>query len=307
MSEKLALSVENLVVSRASETVRLVDDVSLSVSRGEIVGIAGESGSGKSLTLKAIANLLPLGLERAGDIRVNGRAGMVFQEPYKALNPTMRIGDHLREALIASKETNKKDLRADIEDALAAVGFPDPARQRRLWPHELSGGLRQRAVIAIALATNPTVLLCDEPTTALDVSIQDQILGLLLTLRKERGMAIVLVTHDIAVLAEVCDRVNVMYAGQIVESGGLDDVLSHPAHRYTGALLRAVPSIEARTARLEGIGGEPPAPADFSASCRFLDRCNFSVDACSLPSFRSVLAIEGRHVTSCINPPGGAQ
>ncbi|MGA9162807.1 MAG: ABC transporter ATP-binding protein, partial [Actinomycetota bacterium] len=254
------LTIEDLRVhlSLGDTWIVPVDGVTLSVERGEFLGIAGESGSGKSLTLRSIVGLLPAGSRVEGRLlfsldgetqrqldveEVRGRGvAMIFQEPMTALNPTMRVGDLIAEGPRVHRGLSRADAKARAIELMGLVGIPDPRRRARHWPHQLSGGLRQRVMIATALSTDPKLLLCDEPTTALDVTIQDQILGLLDGLRRDLGMSIVLVTHDLAVIAEVCDRLAVMYAGRIVEIGGVDEVLSSPRHPYTSAMLESVPS-----------------------------------------------------------------
>lgn len=293
-----------------------VDGVTMSVERGEFLGIAGESGSGKSLTLQSIVGLLPPGsrvdgnlsisltgepLEpfEAEDVRGDGVA-MIFQEPMTALNPTMRVGDLVAEGPRVHGGLGRADAEARAIELMGLVGIPDPERRARHWPHQLSGGLRQRVMIAAALSTDPKLLLCDEPTTALDVTVQDQILGLLDRLRNQLGMTVVLVTHDLAVIAEVCDRLAVMYAGRIIELGDVQDVLSSPRHPYTAALLESVPSFHGRSERLEGIGGRPPDPRAFPSGCRFAPRCRFARADCADAPYE-LEAVEGR-LTACIHP-----
>ena len=266
------LTIEDLRVhlSLGDTWIAPVDGVTLSVERGEFLGIAGESGSGKSLTLRSIVGLLPAGSRVEGrllfsldgetqrqldveEVRGHGVA-MIFQEPMTALNPTMRVGDLIAEGPRVHRGLSRADAKARAIELMGLVGIPDPRRRARHWPHQLSGGLRQRVMIATALSTDPKLLLCDEPTTALDVTIQDQILGLLDGLRRDLGMSIVLVTHDLAVIAEVCDRLAVMYAGRIVELGGVDEVLSSPRHPYTvrHARVRAVVPRRLRAAAGDG-------------------------------------------------------
>ena len=293
-----------------------VDGVSLSVERGEFLGIAGESGAGKSLTLRAIVGLLPPGAHVGGtmrfsltgetpepldaeEVRGNG-AAMVFQEPMTALNPTMRVGDLVAEGPRVHAGLSGAAANARAIELMGLVGIPDPKRRARHWPHQLSGGLRQRVMIASALSTDPKLLLCDEPTTALDVTVQDQILGLLDRLRRDLGMTVVLVTHDLAVIAEVCDRLDVMYAGRIVESGAVDEVLSSPRHPYTAALLEAVPSFHGGAERLEGIGGRPPDPRAYPPGCRFAPRCRSARPDCATAPYE-LDSIHGR-LTACIHP-----
>jgi ABC-type dipeptide/oligopeptide/nickel transport system ATPase component len=241
----------------------VVEDVALTVSAGECVGVVGESGSGKSMTMRAVMGLLPRGARVVeGDLRFALGAGepaaydparvrghgmsMVFQEPMTALNPTRRVSDLVADAIIVngSGRVRRGAARRTAVGLLEEVGVPDPEGRARAFPHELSGGLRQRVMIAIALAGNPRLVICDEPTTALDVTVQDQILGLLDTLRRDRGIGLVFVTHDLGVVAQVSQRLVVMQDGQVVESGGTVEVLARPRHPYTAALRRAAADLE---------------------------------------------------------------
>ena len=293
-----------------------VDGVTLSIERGEFIGIAGESGAGKTLTLRSILGLLPPGSRVEGrllfsldgegpdpldpeEVRGHG-VSMIFQEPMAALNPTMRVGELIAEGSRVHRGLNRTEAEARAIELMGLVGIPDPRRRARHWPHQLSGGLRQRVMIAAALSTDPKLLLCDEPTTALDVTIQDQILGLLDSLRRNFGLSIVLVTHDLAVIAEVCDRLAVMYAGRIVELGGVEEILTSPRHPYTSALLESVPSFHGGSERLRGMGGRPPDPRAFPTGCRFAPRCGFARDDCLSAPYELAL-IEGRF-TACIHP-----
>jgi oligopeptide/dipeptide ABC transporter ATP-binding protein len=278
--------------------VELVAGTTLQASRGEIVGVVGESGSGKSLTLRAIAGLLPPGVHLAGgeidvagiDVarakakdlrRLNGETvGMVFQEPMSALNPTMRIGAQIAEAARAHSRAEAKSRAVDL---LGRMGFKEPARQYRLYPHELSGGMRQRVMIAIALAADPPLLLCDEPTTALDATVTMRVLDLLGDLVRELDIGIVFVTHDLGVAARLCNRIVVMYAGRVVEEGPADDVLRRPRHPYTLALLRAVPTRDGRVEDLQAIPGAPPSSGEPLPGCPFAPRCAFALPECLEP------------------------
>jgi oligopeptide/dipeptide ABC transporter ATP-binding protein len=276
--------------------VKAVDGVSLDVHRGGALGLVGESGCGKSMTLRAILGLLP-GRARiaGGEVVFDGNAlsprslgrlrgdsiGMVFQEPMTALNPVMRVGDQIAEGPRARLGESADHARSRALELLRLVGIPDPERRYRAFPHELSGGLRQRIVIAIALACGPQLLLCDEPTTALDVTIQDQILHLLARLRAEMGLSMVLVTHDLAVVAQTCERVAVMYAARIVETGTVTEVFGAPRHPYTRALLRSVPDFDDRRAQLESIVGMPPDLISPPSGCRFHPRCEIAHPDCA--------------------------
>jgi ABC-type dipeptide/oligopeptide/nickel transport system ATPase component len=239
---------------------RVVEGVDLTVAPGECVGIVGESGSGKSLTLRSVIGLLPRGVRQSvGELRFDGAPyrpedlrghgiAMVFQEPMTALNPTRRAGDLIADGVISGRRGRvpRRRAREIAVDLMREVGIPDPARRARAFPHELSGGLRQRVMIAMALAGDPRLLLCDEPTTALDVTVQDQILGVLDRLREERGLALLFVTHDLGVIAQVSQRVAVMYDGRLVEQGRTAEVLARPQHDYTASLRAAAAAIEGR-------------------------------------------------------------
>jgi len=279
-------------------TARPVEGVSFSVDRGEAVAIVGESGSGKTLTLRSVLGLLPpgasivggnvffesndlAGLTRRGlRTAVGGRIAIIFQEPLTALNPVMKVGDQIAEGPRRRLDLSRRAAMRRAVDLMVQVGIPDPARRARMYPHQLSGGMRQRVLIAIALSNDPSIILCDEPTTALDVTIQDQILKLLAELRRSAGVGIVLVTHDLAVVAETCDRLAVMYAGRVVETGRVADVFRSPRHGYTAQLLRSVPDFDRGDVRLRGIGGAPPDLYDLPVGCRFHPRCEFATTSC---------------------------
>ncbi len=259
------LEIEGLCVDVGAgrEARRVVHDVSLQVAPGECLGIVGESGSGKSLTMRSAIGLLPRGARvTAGTLRLDGAPyrpeevrghgiAMVFQEPMTALNPTRRVGDLVADGVIASRKEriSRRTAREVAVGLLGEAGIPDPARRARAFPHELSGGLRQRVMIALALSGDPRLLICDEPTTALDVTVQDQILGLLDRLRVERGLALLFVTHDLGVIAQISQRIVVMREGAIVERGRTEEVLREPRHDYTAALRSAVLALEGRAAR----------------------------------------------------------
>ena len=309
------LSVDRLRVElvRNRTPITPVDDVSLSLDRGEILGIAGESGSGKSLTLKALSGLLPVPSSVSGafcadldgrgvapyrpaDVRGHG-ISFVFQEPMTALNPTMRVVDQIALHARVVGGLGKPSARATALDLMSDVGIPDPRRRGRMWPHELSGGLRQRVMIGVALSSNPKILLCDEPTTALDGSTQDQILALLLRLRDERQLSIIFVTHDLAVLRSLCDRVAVMYAGRLAEHGPTTPVFETPRHPYTALLLRSTPPMTPVNGPLPAIAGQPPDPGAMPEGCRFAPRCDWANEPCRSTEHTLV---GGVHITSCI-------
>jgi oligopeptide/dipeptide ABC transporter ATP-binding protein len=278
---------------------RAVDGVSLHVERGEILGVVGESGCGKSVTSLSIMGLIddPGRIEQGSSIRFDGREltslpekemrqirgndiAMIFQEPMTSLNPVFAVGGQIAEALRLHRRLGRKDARARAIEMLARVGIPVPERRVDEYPHQLSGGMRQRVMIAMALANEPDLLIADEPTTALDVTIQAQILELLLELRRDTGMGVMLITHDLGVVAEVCDRVVVMYAGQVVEEGSVDGIFSNPSHPYTQGLLAAVPRPDRTGEELAVIPGTVPPPTHWPAGCRFRDRCPYSWDRC---------------------------
>lgn len=277
--------------------VRAVDGVSFTIHEGETVALVGESGCGKSVSSMAMARLVPEppGYYAGGSILYRGRnvlelsrddlqsirgdeIAYIFQDPGASLNPVFRIGYQIGEAIRLHRSDVK--VQSEVVELLRLVGMADPERTARAYPHELSGGMQQRAMIAMALACRPRLLVADEPTTALDVTIQAQILDLLVSLQRELGMAILLITHNLGLVAGVAHRVEVMYAGRNVESGLTGDVLSHPRHPYTKGLLEAVPRLEGGAGRLRGIDGVVPNPARLPTGCRFHPRCPMRQDQC---------------------------
>jgi oligopeptide/dipeptide ABC transporter ATP-binding protein len=325
MSDAAILEVRDLRVELplSRGTVHAVDDASFSVREGEAFGLVGESGCGKSMTLRAIMGLLPrpgqivggevlfegedLVTAPAGRLRQvrGGSIAMIFQEPMTALNPVMRVGDQIAEAPQVHLGLSRTQSRERALDLMRRVGIPDPTRRARAYPHELSGGLRQRIMIAIALSCDPKLILCDEPTTALDVTIQDQILKLLLNLRREFGVSVVFVTHDLAVVAQTCERLAVMYAGQIVETGSVDEVFRAPRHPYTLGLLRSVPHFDSVQDSLSSIQGAPPDLVMPPPGCRFHPRCSFAQEDCLSGDFPLRPLSAGR-ATACIHPDAPA-
>ena len=298
------LKVTDLHVSFATEdgTVQAVDGVSFSLDPGEILAIVGESGCGKSVTAQTITGLTQGSNSRiAGSVTYRGREltgidddglrdirgeeiAMVFQDPMSSLNPVYRVGDQIAEMIRAHRDVSKKEALARAVELLGSVGIPNPAARVRCYPHEFSGGMRQRVMIAMALALEPAVLIADEPTTALDVTVQAQILRLIADLNRDRDLAVVLITHDLGVVAEVADRVLVMYAGQIVEDGSLDDIFYSPQHPYTWGLLGSLARLDRpRGERLTQIAGQPPSLLHPPPGCRFAPRCTFEFDKCGLP------------------------
>jgi peptide/nickel transport system ATP-binding protein len=292
------LSIEGLSISLPGRPpVALVDDVSFDIVPGETVGIVGESGSGKSLTCLATMGLVPRSLSWKGDIRFEGRpltgmseaqlrryrgngAAMIFQEPGSSLNPILTIGTQVAEAIRHSGLKEKTAVRGRAVELLQLVGINDPEQRLHQYPHELSGGMLQRVMIAIALAGRPKLLVGDEPTTALDVTIQAQILELVAQLVADLGMALLLVSHDLGVIAQACRRTLVMYGARIVESGDTHQVLVNPTHPYTSALLTALPSVGGPMQDLTPIPGTVPTAADMPSGCRFHPRCPLAVEMC---------------------------
>jgi len=278
-----------------------VDGVSFSVRRGRTLGIVGESGCGKSVTALSIMRLLPqpMGKIRNGEVLFDGsnlvnlpsaemrkirggRIGMIFQEPMTALNPVHTIGRQLSEIFLLHVTSDRRRALEMSVEMLRRVGIPSPEIRVGEYPHQLSGGMRQRVVIAMALACKPSVVIADEPTTALDVTIQAQILELMHALQEEMGMAIILITHDLGVIADMCDDVVVMYGGRIAESGPVDDIFAAPAHPYTRGLLSSIPRLTTpRKSRLNVIDGMVPGLADLPEGCRFQNRCPYRIDACA--------------------------
>ncbi|MBA2670971.1 MAG: ABC transporter ATP-binding protein [Gemmatimonadetes bacterium] len=298
------LKVENLRTYFRTEAgvARAVDGVSFHVNPGETLGIVGESGSGKSVTSLSVMGLIPkppgqiqegsrilfrgsggvedlvaLPEDRMRAIRGNDIA-MIFQEPMTSLNPVFKVGDQISESLRLHQGLNKKAARERAIEMLQLVGIPSPRQRVDEYPHQLSGGMRQRVMIAMALACDPKLLIADEPTTALDVTIQAQILELLNRLQQELGMSIILITHDLGVVAETCDRVIVMYAGQVFEEGSVQDVFTDPQNPYTEGLLRSIPRLGSGGGRLAVIPGVVPSPMEWPTGCRFHDRCPYGWD-----------------------------
>jgi peptide/nickel transport system ATP-binding protein len=316
------LEVENLSTHLMlhRRTVQAVDGVSFQIEAGETVGLVGESGSGKTMTGSSILRLLPDGGRIVGgSVRLDGHdltalsenqmasvrgndIGMVFQDPMTALNPTMSVGDQIAEPLLIHQSTAKSRIRERTLELLAMVGIPRPAERIHSYPHQLSGGLRQRVCIAIALACEPRLLIADEPTTALDVSIQDQILTLIERLKRELGMAVLLITHDMGVIAEHADRVLVMYAGQIIESASRTSLFRATRHPYTEALLAAVPTVAVGTrTTLATIPGAPPDLANPAAHCRFAPRCAYATQQC-LDQMPALESDGSGHGFACFHP-----
>jgi oligopeptide/dipeptide ABC transporter ATP-binding protein len=315
------LSVRNLCsyLATAQGVVRAVDDVSFTVHDREVLGIVGESGCGKTVTCRTIMGLMPPKIARTdgeviyhprGDLNLlhisdrefqalrGSDLAMIFQDPMTALNPVLSIGDQLTEAVHARAKLPKADARRRAIDLLERVGIAAPGRRMRDYPFQFSGGMLQRVLIAIALASSPRLLLADEPTTSLDVIIQDQILSLLLELQQDTGMSLILVSHDLAVISEMCDRIIVMYAGQVVEDGAAANVISAPRHPYTRALLDALPHV-GRRGQLRSIAGSPPSLLDVSAGCRFAPRCRFATEECKTWQTELLESGDRSHTARC--------
>ncbi len=305
------VSVENLKTYFYTEdgVVPAIDGVSFEIRKGETLAIVGESGSGKSVTSLSIMGLIPSppGRIEAGDIHFHNESlldksekemrqirgnqiSMIFQEPMTSLNPVYKIGDQIMESITLHQKLSKNEAKKEVIRLLNLVGIPEPERRVNQYPHELSGGMRQRVMIAIALACNPEVLIADEPTTALDVTIQNQILALMKKLKKETNMSIMLITHDLGVVAEMADRVVVMYSGQVVEQGDIFTIFENPKHPYTEGLLRSMPSVEKRSGKLYAIDGVVPNPLNLPKGCRFAPRCEYATALCheEMPEIQSI-------------------
>ncbi|MGH8677620.1 MAG: ABC transporter ATP-binding protein [Burkholderiales bacterium] len=304
--------------------VRAVDGVSFDVEKGETLGIVGESGSGKSVTCYSLLGLVPQppGKIETGTALFDGktdllncpaqqlnairgkRVAMVFQDPMTSLNPYLRIEDQLIEPLLVHGIADRPEAVQHGIRALEEVGVPDAARSIRSYPHEFSGGMRQRVMIAMALITKPELLIADEPTTALDVTVQAQILELVKKMQQELGMAVIWVTHDLGVVAGFCRRVLVMYAGRIVESAPTERLFSHPQHPYTRALQKSIPALQPKGAELYTIAGVPPDLSRPLEACPFVPRCEFARDRCRLPPVELRPVVSG-HATACVRMQSG--
>jgi oligopeptide/dipeptide ABC transporter ATP-binding protein len=308
-------------VCTQTTTLTAVRDLSFSIAPGEVLGLVGESGSGKSITSLAIMRLLPPQARVSGEIvfaanseaprnlpslddnamrQIRGsRIAMIFQEPMTALNPVMRVGDQIAEAVVAHNSISKNHAWQRTVDAMNAVAIPDAARRARDYPHQLSGGMRQRIMIAMAIVNRPQLLIADEPTTALDVTIQAQILELLAQLRRQFGLAMLFISHDLAVVSQVADRVAVMYAGSLVELGERQHIFQMPAHPYTRGLLRAVPDLKTdRDSPLQTIEGTVPAMQAMPPGCGFEPRCEFRIPQCTR-DFPPLVQVSAGHWARC--------
>lgn len=316
------LSVENLQThffTRAG-VLKAVDGVDFTLQRGEIMGLVGESGSGKSVTGFSIIGLVdPPGRVVDGAIRFHGqdlakaseeqmrslrggKIAMIFQDPMMTLNPVLRIDTQMIEAIQAHEAISRRDAWTRARDGLAAVGIPSPESRLRNYPHQLSGGMRQRVAIAIAFLNNPDLIIADEPTTALDVTIQAQIIHVAQTLCRERGAAMIWITHDLAVVAGLADRIAVMYAGRVVEAGATDDIIDRPEHPYTVGLLGSVPSANRRGERLAQIPGMTPNMLELPQGCAFRERCTRDSEACLASP--NITTDPTNHSVRCFHPHG---
>ncbi len=316
MSNQPILVIDDLHVDVGNHAV--IEGVSLSIKPGEMLGLVGESGCGKSVTALSIMRLLdepPMHIKK-GRIRFEdtdifglteksletlrgNQIAMIFQEPMTSLNPVFSIGDQIAEVILLHKDVDKRAAQSEVVELLHRVGIPSPETAINRYPHELSGGQRQRVMIAMALSCDPKLLVADEPTTALDVTVQAQILDLLDDLRKEHGMAVLLITHDLGVVSQYCDRVAVMYGGQVVEEADADLLFSHPRHRYTKALLQTIPAANMPGKALPAIMGTVPPPGKRPTGCYFHPRCSAKTDICSekMPELTGDV-----HMFRCWNP-----
>ena len=324
-AEDALLSVQDLqtVFYTDKETIRAVDSITFDVQPGETVGIVGESGSGKSVTARSIMGLVDspgkvlsessvqfdgtelteLSDSEYREVRGSG-IGMVFQDPQQSLNPVYTVGNQIKEALSVNRGITGAEAEEVATDLLESVGIPDAKRRLDEYPHEFSGGMRQRAVIAMMLACEPDLLIADEPTTALDVTIQAQILDLLKELQAERDLSILFITHDMGVIADIADRVNVMYAGEIVERGPVENIFETPKHPYTEALIDSIPGEHSREDGLNTIEGEVPTPNEPADYCRFAPRCPYAFGACDrVPPQHVDVGTTEEHTAACLLYP----
>jgi len=302
---------------------RAVDGVSFAVERGETLGIVGESGSGKSVTCYSLMGLVPQppGRIESGSAMFDGvdllrcspaearalrgkRIAMIFQDPMTSLNPYLRVSEQLIEPLLIHESISRRAALDRALEALNAVGINDPARRIHAYPHEFSGGMRQRVMIAMALITRPELLIADEPTTALDVTVQAQILELIKRLQQQFGMAVIFITHDLGVISGLCDRVQVMYAGRIVETAGTRDLFYRPRHPYTKALQRSIPAMQPKGGELYTIPGLPPDLSKPMPGCAFADRCEFTTERCRREA-PQLAPVQSGHEQACLRVQAG--
>ncbi len=319
MSDRL-LEVKDLRTSFFTDAgeVKAVNGISFNLDRGKVLGIVGESGSGKSVTAYSIMQILaPTGKIIGGSVKFDGqelvganekvmknirgnKISIIFQDPMTSMNPTYTVGSQLTEAILLHTNRNKEEAKARAIEMLRLVNINEPEKRMKQYPYELSGGMRQRAMIAMALACEPDILIADEPTTALDVTIQAQILDLMSSLQKELGMAIILITHDLGVVAQMCDEVIVMYAGGICEQGSADEIFYHPAHEYTKGLMRSIPTADTAGKKLQPITGTPIDLLNMPQGCPFAPRCDGAMKVCiKNKSWR--IQLNDWHMSNCWN------
>ncbi len=312
------LQVKNLCTSFNVDAgeVRAVNGISFNLDKGKVLGIVGESGSGKSVTAYSIMRILvEPGKIVGGEILFNGedivkyskkqmrefrgkRVSIIFQDPMTSLNPTFTIGNQLREAILLHTDRNRAEANARALEMLQLVGVNEPEKRLKQYPHELSGGMRQRVMIAMALACEPDILIADEPTTALDVTIQAQILELMKDLQKKMGMAIIMITHDLGVIADMCDEIIVMYAGRVCERGTVDEIFYNPRHEYTKGLLRSIPTLNGGHDKLIPIAGSPVDLTNLPKGCAFASRCDHCMKIC-LTDQPEEVRVNDSHIASC--------
>ena len=312
------LQVKNLCTSFNVDAgeVRAVNGISFNLDKGKVLGIVGESGSGKSVTAYSIMRILvEPGKIVGGEILFNGedivkyskkqmrefrgkRVSIIFQDPMTSLNPTFTIGNQLREAILLHTDRNRAEANARALEMLQLVGVNEPEKRLKQYPHELSGGMRQRVMIAMALACEPDILIADEPTTALDVTIQAQILELMKDLQKKMGMAIIMITHDLGVIADMCDEIIVMYAGRVCERGTVDEIFYNPRHEYTKGLLRSIPTMNGGHDKLIPIAGSPVDLTNLPKGCAFASRCDRCMKIC-LTEQPEEVRVNDSHIASC--------
>ena len=312
------LKIDNLSVQYTSnrQIIHAVNNISLSLNAGKAIALVGETGAGKTTIAKAILRILPRpqGKITNGSIMLDGRdilqlsepemrkirgkkVSMVFQDPMTSLNPVIRVGEQIAEVIRKHSASNAKDAQSQAAEMLEMVGID--GKRAEEYPHQFSGGMKQRVVIAMALACNPNLLIADEPTSALDVTIQAQILEMMINLRNNNNSALILITHDLGVVGEMCDNIAIIYAGEILEYGDKREIFSHPAHPYTKGLFAAIPNIHSKTKRLANIHGLPPDPSDLPVGCCFNPRCGFATDICRRQKF-PIAEIAPSHFCGCI-------
>ncbi|WP_434310889.1 ABC transporter ATP-binding protein [Hominifimenecus sp. rT4P-3] len=320
----ILLTVDDLEVqyTAGGEIIKAVNGVSFQVKRGQTFGLVGETGAGKTTIAKSILRILPDPPAKiiGGTVKLEGKdlmaisekemrsirgekIAMIFQDPMTALNPVFPVGDQIAEAIKTHEKISKKKAYEKTVELLEMVGIP--AERYEEYPHQFSGGMKQRVVIAMALACNPELILADEPTTALDVTIQAQVLEMIGKLKREKNTSMIMITHDLGVVAEVCDEVAVVYAGQIVEAGTLEDIYDHPTHPYTLGLFSSIPSLTGDETRLKPIAGMPPNPADLPKGCYFAPRCPHADECCRREGQVGLVEITPGHVVRCLKAGKG--